>query len=156
MICGLRCFRNVALLVILSAFLLSCSKSANPPASNTAPAQNANAARRAGPPPDPPSGPIYGFHDLADCETIFGWAWNRNQPDAPINVDILDGEKLLGTVPANQFRQDLFDQGIGNGFHGFIYAVPPGLKDGRAHSIKVKISGANLELFGTPKEINCR
>jgi hypothetical protein len=156
MICGLRYSRGVALLVILGVFLLSCSRSNNPPPTNTAPAQNANTAQRPGPPPDPPGGPIYGFHDLADCETIYGWAWDRTKPDAAINVDIYDGDKLLATAPANQFRQDLFDQGIGNGFHGFIYAVPANLKDGRAHSIKVKISGGSTELFGTPKEITCR
>jgi hypothetical protein len=65
-------------------------------------------------------------------------------------VDIYDGETLLATVPANKFRQDLLDSGIGSGQHGFAYATPAELQDGKAHTIRVKASGTDVELPGSP------
>ncbi len=100
--------------------------------------------------------PAYqGYHDGAGCNTISGWAWNINDPDNPINVDIYDGGALLATVPAVQFRPDLVAAGIGNGFHGFALTLPLSLKDGQFHSIRVKFPGTNTDLGNTPRTIGC-
>ncbi|HXG91574.1 MAG TPA: hypothetical protein VNN73_04300 [Blastocatellia bacterium] len=96
-----------------------------------------------------------GTHDLADCNMIAGWAWDANQPNTPISVDIFDGNTLIATVLANQFRQDLLDAGKGNGAHGFVFPTPDSLKDGATHSIRVRIAGSSIDLTGTPKTINC-
>jgi hypothetical protein len=42
-----------------------------------------------------------------------GWAWDANHPNTSINVDVYDGNTLIATVAANQFRQDLLNAGIG-------------------------------------------
>jgi hypothetical protein len=69
--------------------------------------------------------PIYeGWIDATDCDSIRGWAWDKNQPNTPINVDIYNGSTKLTTVAANIFRQDLVNAGKGNGYHGFSYATP--------------------------------
>lgn len=101
--------------------------------------------------------PIYeGYHDRADCNFIEGWAWDRNQPNTPINVDIYDGGTKIMTVPANRFRQDLFNAGKGNGYHGFSVATPASLKDGRSHTIYVKYGGTSNNLNTTGKTITCQ
>jgi hypothetical protein len=97
-----------------------------------------------------------GFHDVADCEKVYGWAWDKNQPDATLNVEIYDGNTLIATVPADIFREDLSSAGIGDGEHGFAYQLPPSLKDGRSHSIRVKIAGSNFDLKNTPKSLTCK
>lgn len=103
-----------------------------------------------------PPPPVYeGFHDGADCSNISGWAWDRNRPDTPINVDIYADGALHATVPANLFRQDLLDAGIGNGYHAFGYAVPPALRDAQPHSITVRVAGTNVNLNATPRAIYC-
>jgi hypothetical protein len=103
----------------------------------------------------PASAAYEGFHDLADCNNIVGWAWDATQPNTPISVDIYSDNVLVMTVLANQFRQGLLDAGKGNGVHGFVFPVPGTLKDGQAHSIRVKFAGTNIDLFNTPKSITC-
>jgi hypothetical protein len=99
------------------------------------------------------SGGGEGFLELADAEFIAGWAWDKKQPNGPLLVDIYDGEKKLATAVADQFRADLRDAGIGDGRHGFVYRTPASLKDGKAHTIRVKTSGSNVELDGSPKTL---
>ncbi len=42
-----------------------------------------------------------GNHDVGSCTTIAGWAWDSNQPTAPVSVDIYDGNTKLATVEAS-------------------------------------------------------
>jgi hypothetical protein len=100
-----------------------------------------------------PSTALEGHLDVVDGESIAGWVWDRNLPWPPSKVDIYDGETLLATVPANKFRQNLLDSGIGSGQHAFVYATPAELKDGKAHTIRVNISGTDVELAGSPMTV---
>jgi hypothetical protein len=93
--------------------------------------------------------PLYeGAHDVADCEKIAGWAWDRNNPDTQVNVDIYDGDHLIASAPARLIRPDV-------GQHAFHYVVPPTLKDGRPHTISVRISETNITLTDIPKTFTC-
>jgi hypothetical protein len=100
--------------------------------------------------------PAYeGYHDTTDCKWIVGWVWDMNRPDRPLNVEILDGDVLLDTVTANSFRRDLLAAGKGNGKHGFRYLIPDALRDGKPHSIHIKVAKSSFSLYSTPQEINC-
>jgi RHS repeat-associated protein len=103
----------------------------------------------------PASSAYGGWLDGADCNVISGWAWDGNQPNTAINVEVYDGNTLIAAVVANQFRQDLLNAGIGNGYHGYSIATPLGLKNGATHSIHVKVAGTTSELSGSPKSITC-
>jgi RHS repeat-associated protein len=105
--------------------------------------------------PGVPTPAYNGYHDSATCTAIAGWAWDANQPNAPISIDIYSDNTLVATVNANQFRQDLLDAGIGNGVHSFNFTVPNSLKDNQAHSILVKFAGTQTNLNATPKSIQC-
>ena len=96
-----------------------------------------------------------GAHDGADCQRISGWAWDATRPDAAVAVDVYDDTTLLATVPADQFRGELRDAGYGNGAHGFTYAPPSQLRDGRPHAVVVHISGSNVPLLHTPRRLTC-
>jgi hypothetical protein len=99
---------------------------------------------------------LQGNHDGSGCQAISGWAWDTNQLNPPTSVDIYAGSALLASqVPANQFRRRLLAAGIGNGHHAFAYAVPDALKDGKRHLIRVRFSGTQTDLAGTPQWINC-
>jgi hypothetical protein len=100
-----------------------------------------------------PASALEGHLDGADAESISGWVWDRNLPWPPSKVDIYDGETLLATVPANKFRQNLLDSGIGSGQHAFVYATPAQLTDGKAHTIRVTASGTTVELTGSPMTV---
>jgi RHS repeat-associated protein len=103
----------------------------------------------------PASAAYGGWLDGADCNVITGWAWDGNQPNTAINVEIYDGSTLIAAAAANQFRQDLLNAGIGNGYHGFSIATPASLKNGVAHTIHVKCAGTTTELSGSPKSVSC-
>jgi hypothetical protein len=94
---------------------------------------------------------LEGHLDIVGGEEIAGWAWDPKKPDTPVKVDVYDGDTLLATVVADQFREDLLKEKIGNGKHGFSIATPAKLKDGKGHTIRVLISGTKTELNDSPK-----
>ncbi len=96
-----------------------------------------------------------GHQGNTDCGTIDGWVWNMKRPNCPISVDIYDGDTLLTTVLANKLRDDLVAAGKGDGNHSFVYLVPAHLKNGKPHSIRVKVAGTNIDLGHTPQVISC-
>jgi hypothetical protein len=117
-----------------------------------------------------------GLLDPVSCSAISGYAWNKDQPGAFLNVDIYDGEKRLATVTANQVRQTPFpfDAGSNNqtpvinppvNNHGFTYVVPDSLKDGKPHAISVRFSGTptttgpspgtSVHLSHSPQTLTC-
>ncbi len=98
-----------------------------------------------------------GYLDAADCKSIWGWVWNQKQkPNEVVQVDIWDGGGLIGTVRADQPRWSVTQITGDKGNHGFVYAVPTALRDGKAHVIRVKVARTNFELQGSPKTIKCK
>src|SRR6266702_1386360 len=107
--------------------------------------------------PGVPTPPDNGYVDQVTCTTISGWTWNSQQPDTPINVDVYSDGAFLTSVPANQFRQDLRNAGIGNGVHGFSLATPNSLKNAatQTHFVSLNFPGTTLDLNGSPWALTC-
>lgn len=92
-------------------------------------------------PPKPPTGPNspIGYLDVASCTVIAGWTCDADDYNAPLGVHIYDGAnfvKFVGATDANLTRE----AGVGslcggNSKHGFSWATPQSLKDGKDHSI---------------------
>lgn len=100
--------------------------------------------------------PVFeGTHTIINCAGTMGWAWDKNRPEQSIKVDIYDGYQPLATITAGAFQQDILDLGIGNGRHVFSYPLPPQLKDGKPHEIRIRFAGTNIDLQGTPLQIRC-
>ena len=96
-----------------------------------------------------------GYLDVVDSESISGWAYDRSNPDAPVDVEILAGDLSLAAARAATFRPDLLEAGKGNGKHSFKVSVPPWMKDGTAHAIRAKVAGTEFYLSNSPKELKC-
>jgi hypothetical protein len=96
-----------------------------------------------------------GVLDVANCQTIGGWASHGPQSTSILKVDIYDGDRLIETVAADTFRPDVYEAGYGAYFSGYNLPTPPELKDGRPHSIRVKFAGTNVDLRATPKSLTC-
>jgi hypothetical protein len=73
-----------------------------------------------------------------------------------LNVSVYDDATgaLIASGTANQLRQDLVNAGIGDGKYGFFIPSPSALKDGKQHTVRVKVAGTNFSLTGTPKVFN--
>jgi len=97
---------------------------------------------------------LQGFHDAAGCNTISGWAWDANNPNGTVNVDIYDGSTLISTTAANMYREDLLNA-LGSPNHGFSFNTPASLRNGAVHTITVKFSGTSVALTNTSRTIQC-
>jgi hypothetical protein len=81
---------------------------------------------------------IDGAIDRADGEWISGWAHDRNRPDSRLEVHLYSDDSLIATARADQFREDLRDNRVGDGFFAFRIPTPAALKDGKAHVLRVQ------------------
>ena len=109
-------------------------------------------------PTTPPvvSGNFDGYLYGADCETFRGWAWDANQKNTPISVQILDGTTVIATLTADEFRQDLANAGKGDGRHAFRYFIDNSLKNGAKHSLSARVTVSSFVLKSGPKVIECQ
>ena len=92
--------------------------------------------------------------DSIDRTVITGWAWDQRQPRVSIALDILDGERLIGTVFADERRDDLKSAGIGDGYHAFSFEIPGEIADGDIHLIDIRFAGTGLRLNGAPLRVS--
>jgi SAM-dependent methyltransferase len=69
---------------------------------------------------------ITGCLDGCDDGTVYGWAMDTMNLEREISVSIEHEGRLLGTVVAHAFREDLRREGVGlgHGQYGFVLAVP--------------------------------
>jgi O-antigen biosynthesis protein len=97
-------------------------------------------------------GPM-GNVDALDSQRIHGWAWYPETPNDPAAVEILVGDRVILTVIADRFRDDLLGAEVGNGCHGFLVDnilayLPPGTR-----TITVRRASDAAEIPGSPVAI---
>jgi Ricin-type beta-trefoil lectin domain-like/Calx-beta domain/Pregnancy-associated plasma protein-A len=105
---------------------------------------------------DAPPPPVYeGWVDIADCNSIIGWAADRNRLNTSITVSIYDGNTFVTSIPANGSRSDVGAYLQDNGLHGFGISTPARFKDGLPHTLRVKFESSTTELSSSPRTITC-
>lgn len=108
------------------------------------------------PTPNPPNGSYTGSFDGADCNGLGGWVYDRNNPNTPLTVDILAGSKVVQTIQANVYRQDLLAAGIGNGLHGIqVDPLPDALKTNSDVPVSLRVTGTDYVIGNTTRTVNC-
>jgi hypothetical protein len=93
-----------------------------------------------------------GTVESADCTKVRGWAWDPQFPTSPVSVDILADGKLVQTIAADQLRPDLHR---GDNRHGFEWAIPPALHDGRSHRYTARFNETPDPLAGKAAQLIC-
>ncbi len=89
---------------------------------------------------------VRGFLDVASDDYVGGWAWDDARPAEAVALQVLvDGVPVARTV-ADQPREDLVQEGIGDGRHSFrvdaaSLELPPG---GCVIAVRVEASGEDL------------
>ncbi|HTN13116.1 MAG TPA: Hint domain-containing protein [Acetobacteraceae bacterium] len=101
----------------------------------------------------PAPGRLIGNLERADRALVAGWACDEAAPGRAVRLRVLAGGVLLGEVLANRFRGDLLRAGIGDGRHGFSFAIPDGLAPLARHSIEVRRAGDGQALPGAPRVV---
>ena len=95
-----------------------------------------------------------GFADYVTCDTVSGWAWDRNTA-GPIVVGVwLDGTRI-GSQTADRQRNDLIPVGIGMGAHGFYGPLTGIPRDGREHTLTLTFADTREPLGVGERTIRC-
>lgn len=80
--------------------------------------------------------------DGLEHNLLTGWAWNPWNPDAHLDIELWEGDCIVGRGIANVARADLTASHKGKGDHGFRLPLPEELLDGEEHLVRVTIAGA--------------
>jgi GT2 family glycosyltransferase len=91
--------------------------------------------------------------DRVDTEEIAGWVWDSAQPDVSLDIEILDGDVVVLKIPANEFRPDLRDLGIGTGYYGFNIRNLGGVFPLSRHLVRVRRASDGQDLPKSPSWI---
>jgi hypothetical protein len=103
-----------------------------------------------------PIAPSYaGTFEHTGCDTLSGWAADRNRPNTAINVSIYNNGTLLTTILANGSRPDVGATLGDNGLHGFSIPTPLSLQDGNSHLISVRFESSSTNLASSPTSLTC-
>jgi glycosyltransferase involved in cell wall biosynthesis len=120
--------------------------------------RQAIAARAGVPEPEDAAacGPLEGSLDDASHTLINGWAFDPSQPGAPVWLEVLVDDGVVGRLLANLHRPDLEHDGIGTGHHGFALWLQHGLSPFAPHVVRVRRVADGAELPGSPRLLEAR
>jgi hypothetical protein len=65
--------------------------------------------------------PIVGYFEIILPSELRGWAYNPENPDEHLTVDVLIDGKHISSTSAADFRPDLVSAWVGNGDHAFAF-----------------------------------
>lgn len=86
----------------------------------------------------PATGRVNGVYDLPNPGRIAGWAIDRANEAAAVEVEIYREGKLLKRLRADRHRPDLERGGIGTGRYGFSLDLDPPVAPGMAFTLSVR------------------
>ena len=73
-----------------------------------------------------------------------GWAVDDFNPESPVEIEIVEGDTILGRGVAAQFRQDLEEAGIGTRCGGFRHGAFGGDAEREQHVVTVRRADSNV------------
>jgi hypothetical protein len=94
-------------------------------------------------------GPLHGFIDrVAGARTIDGWACDLLHRELPVLLEVVAEDRVIGTVLACDYRDDLKAAGFAQGKCAFSFTAPASLSDSELRSLQVRraADGASLEM----------
>jgi hypothetical protein len=90
-----------------------------------------------------------GFVEARTQDRILGWAWDPARPGARLGIALVDGERIVARTVADQEREDLARNGIGDGAHAFGFLLDEALR-ARAATFDVAVMGEEGALIRLP------
>lgn len=102
----------------------------------TGPRAGAGSLPRAG---GMPAG-VQGWLDRAVDGVAYGWAHDAQQPFKRLEVEIVEGRRIVGRGMAMLHRGDLQESGHGDGRCAFAIRLSNTLRDGRSHTLTARVA----------------
>ena len=91
-----------------------------------------------------------GFIDSIHDGVISGWAHIKESSE-PANLEVRVNLKKVATIVADQFREDLKQNDIGDGLCGFTFEIGPYLQREVTNRVEVCFADSEYPLQGSPK-----
>jgi GT2 family glycosyltransferase/SAM-dependent methyltransferase len=101
------------------------------------------------------SATIEGRLDEATCGALSGWGFDRAAPWRRLKLDVWDGERQLGAVWSDGYREDLAQAGKADGRVAFRFAPEAPLHEDPPPHVRVTPAGAVEPLPGGPRAVRC-
>lgn len=94
---------------------------------------------------------IVGYIEAVTTTHLHGWAWAPQAPGETVSLELRLDDLIVASGLADQPRDDLARNGIGDGRHAFSFAVPSELA-ARAEELRVhaRLGDGPFVLLGTP------
>ncbi len=86
---------------------------------------------------------IYGVIDVIRPDRIAGWAIDRGDSRAAVEIEVLREGRPVATVRADRPRKDLERGGVGTGRYGFACELAPPLEPGFEFTVAVRARTAD-------------
>jgi hypothetical protein len=96
---------------------------------------------------------LKGYVDRADETTVSGWAWDQDEPERRLVLQLCDGEDVVSDIVADVLRPDLASAGVGDGRYGFAIRLPPNLLTGPVHLLRVRYKETGADLNKSPQRV---
>lgn len=91
-----------------------------------------------------------GYIDGIRDGMMVGWVFNLTFPEDEVEVELLDGDRVIATALASRYRGDVQGQHPEGGNSGFELPLTYDLVDGRVHSLRVRVVDSGYELANSP------
>lgn len=85
---------------------------------------------------------LNGVIDVARSGRVAGWAIDRADPEAAVDVEIHRDGRCVAKVRADRHREDLVRNGIGTGNYGFVAELGEPVEPGMAFAVTAVACGA--------------
>ena len=95
-------------------------------------------------------GPLHGSLDAVDHHRLAGWAFDREQRDGRVVVEVVVNDVPHDPGVADRFRRDLEAAGFGDGRCSFLHRFNPPLDPAQSHLVRVRRAIDGMELPGSP------
>ena len=93
----------------------------------------------------------HGCLDAIENGQLKGWAFDPDTPGLRVALEFrIDGQAFT-TLTASEYRSDLLDAGVGDGFHAYLVTLPATLLDGKVHVVEAAIAGSAKPLQHSPR-----
>lgn len=84
------------------------------------------------------AGRVNGVYEMPSPHRVAGWAIDRADPDAAVEVEVHADGVLLGRGRADRYRADLERGGVGTGRYGFAVELDQPVAPGMAFALSVR------------------
>lgn len=96
-----------------------------------------------------------GFVDGIHGYYLYGWVYNIEKPKERVEVSVFCVDKIIAEGIAHEFREDLLQAKIGDGFHAFRIKLPEEIFNTETN-IRVFVKNTNFELTNSPFKIESK